>query len=72
VSIFSRRAKPNIYPVAGRYPDVDINIYGKNINGRIIIDYDKLRQDDPALYEKVIKNERESFLRDPYDVDAQN
>lgn len=69
MSIFSRRQKPNSYPVAGRYPDVDINIYGKTVNGRVIIDYEKLRLDNPLLYEEILARELEAELHDPYEID---
>ena len=52
------------YPIVGRIDDVDLEKYTVVIRGRKIIDYDKIKNEDPELYRKVIENENKP---DPYD-----
>lgn len=54
----------NDYPVVGRSPEIDLELYGKTINGRRVIDYEKLKLGNPLLYEKVLADEHESNRRD--------
>ena len=52
------------YPIVGRIDDVDLEKYTVVIQVRKIIDYDKIKNEDPELYRKVIENENKP---DPYD-----
>lgn len=46
------------YPIVGR-PDVDLSSYLVDLHGRNIIDYEKLKNDDPKLYERILADENE-------------
>jgi len=48
------------YAVEGRSTEIDIDKYTVRILGREIIDYDKLKSDNPALYHKILNDELES------------
>lgn len=45
------------YPVVGRNGDVDLRVYLTEVNGRQIIDYEKLKMLEPELYQKIIAEE---------------
>ena len=45
------------YPIVGRIDDTELQKYTVLVHGRAIVDYDKIKRDDPELYKKVIENE---------------
>jgi len=45
--------------VGRRHAGANYEKYLTEVHGREIIDYDKLRDTDPALYESILRNERE-------------
>lgn len=47
------------YPIVGRHSDIDLIKYTVNVHGRGIINYEKLKNDDPILYQNVIDQEHE-------------
>jgi hypothetical protein len=53
------------YPVVGRDPEIDLERYTVHVNGRDIIDYEKLKQDDSELYKKVLDHEHEVDEQEP-------
>lgn len=46
------------YDIVGR-PDIDLSQYTVTVNGREVIDYEKLKNDDYVLYQKLLENEKE-------------
>ena len=47
------------YPVVGRSSEIDLVAYTTQVNGRMIVDYEKLRREEPELYERILLQERE-------------
>lgn len=45
------------FPIVGRDQRVDLNKYTVKIHGRYVIDYEKLRTDDPKLYKEIVAGE---------------
>lgn len=62
----------NTYPVIGRHPDIDLAKYIVNIRGRDIINYEKLKNDDPTLYQKIIDQEYERNRQDAIEREGEN
>lgn len=58
------------YPIVGRYPEANLEKYKTLIKGRLIIDYEKIRQLDPVLYQTILDRERESRRRDELEDEA--
>jgi len=54
------------FPIVGR-ADIDFSKYLVNIQGRDIIDYEKLKKDDVELYKKILQAEHETDAR--YDAE---
>lgn len=54
------------YPIIGR-PDVDLSKYLVDVQGRSIIDYEKLEKDNPDLYSSILQAEHEANAR--YDLE---
>ena len=50
---------PKHYPIVGRNSAIDLSKYTVLVHGRDVIDYEKLKHDDPALYQKILKQEHE-------------
>ena len=50
----------NDYPIVGRDEAIDLEKYTVVIRGRRIIDYERLKQEEPALYARILAEERES------------
>lgn len=55
------------YRIVGR-PDIDLSKYVVNINGRGIIDYEKMKNDDPALYNQILADENEQNHKDDIEL----
>lgn len=53
------RQESRHYPVVGRKPGINFDKYLVRVHGRDIIDYDRLKQDDPALYQQILEEEEE-------------
>lgn len=45
------------FPVVGRDLRVDLTKYTVKVHGRYVIDYEKLRTDDPKLYKEIVAGE---------------
>ncbi|PLS81491.1 hypothetical protein CYG49_01925 [Candidatus Saccharibacteria bacterium] len=56
-------SRPRQYEVTGRNKKIDLNKYTVRILGRDIIDYEKLRLDDPKLYLEIIDQEQAAARR---------
>ena len=52
------------YKIVGRDPRVDLSRYAVTVHGRQVIDYQKLKLEDPELYEEILNNEKEWDLLD--------
>lgn len=46
-----------VYPVGGRDENIDLDKYMVTVRGRKIVDYEKLKADNPALYHKILRSE---------------
>lgn len=53
----SRHIRSSVYPTVGRDHRVDLSKYGVVVNGRLVIDYDRLKVDNPSLYEEIVQHE---------------
>jgi hypothetical protein len=51
-------------PIVGRDPEIDLEKYLVRIHGRDIVDYEKLRLDDPKLYQILLNREYTEDHRD--------
>ena len=51
------------YPIVGRIDGINLGKYAVEIQGRKVIDYDKIKREDPLLYKTIIENENKP---DPY------
>jgi hypothetical protein len=47
------------YPIVGRSTDINLEKYQTKVQGRTVLDYEKVRRDEPDLYKKIIDQERE-------------
>lgn len=54
------------YQITGR-PDINLSKYLVDTQGRSILDYEKLKKDDPELYKKILQAEHEANAR--YDIE---
>ena len=52
-------SKPKHFLVVGRSSDIDLEKYTVHIHGRDIIDYEKLKADEPLLYQQILEQEKE-------------
>ena len=52
------------FPIVGRDDRVDLTKYAVQIHGREIIDYEKLKADDPVLYKEVVAGELDDNRRE--------
>jgi hypothetical protein len=50
---------PKRYPVVGRSSEIDLEKYQMKVLGRNVIDYDKVKRDEPDLYKRIVDQERE-------------
>lgn len=48
------------FPVVGRSPEIDLKKYIVRVHGRDVVDYEKIKKNDPALYQKLLKQDRET------------
>jgi hypothetical protein len=48
------------YPVVGRSSEIDLTKYTVTIHGRDVIDYEKVKKDDPVLYQRIVDRELET------------
>jgi|GEM_PF-3849596 len=53
------KSRPSSYPVLGRSSEINLPKYQTKVLGRDVIDYDRLKRDDPDLYKKIVDHERE-------------
>lgn len=51
------------YPIVGRDSRIDLAKYTVRVHGRDIIDYEKLKADNPALYQDILKEEARADRR---------
>lgn len=51
------------FPIVGRDSRIDLAKYTAKVRGQDIIDYEKLKADNPALYKEIIANEFEANRR---------
>lgn len=58
------KQQPHINPVVGRDRAIDLDKYTVLIHGRSIVDYDKLRREEPELYSRILREEIESDRAD--------
>jgi len=47
------------YPIVGRNPHIDLSKYTVRVIGRDVIDYEKIKENEPELYRQILANERE-------------
>lgn len=52
------------FPIVGRDERVDLTKYTVKVHGRDIIDYEKLRVDNPKLYEAIVAGELDDNRRE--------
>lgn len=45
------------FPIVGRDQRVNLTKYTVKVHGRYVIDYEKLRTDDPKLYKEIVADE---------------
>lgn len=57
------------FPIVGRDERVDLTKYTVKVHGRDIIDYEKLRADDPKLYDEILAGEFEANRRDEEELE---
>ncbi|MDB5179282.1 MAG: hypothetical protein JWN01_1225 [Patescibacteria group bacterium] len=57
------------FPIVGRDQRVDLTKYAVQVHGRDIIDYEKLRADDPALYNEIVAGEIEADRKNQEELD---
>lgn len=57
------------FPIVGRDQRVDLTKYTVKVHGRDIIDYEKLKIDDPRLYKEIVVGEFEANHRDQQELD---
>ena len=50
--------RSGIYQIVGR-PDIDLTSYLVIVNGRSIIDYDRIKVENPSLYQELLQLEDE-------------
>lgn len=59
---------PKRYPVVGRNSQIDLVKYQTKVLGRNVIDYEKMKRDEPDLYKRIVDYERESNSNDDSSV----
>ena len=52
------------YPIVGRDEAIDLEKYTVLIHGRRIVDYERLKQEEPELYARILADENESNAAD--------
>lgn len=57
------------YPIVGR-PDINLSSYLVTVQGRDVIDYEKLKNDDIELYNQILVVEHEANRLDRFEIDA--
>lgn len=57
------------FPIVGRDGRIDLAKYTVQIRGQDVIDYEKLRTDDPGLYKEIVAGELEANLREQEELD---
>lgn len=58
------KPKSQQYRVVGRNRAVDLSKYTIRLNGRDVVDYDKLRRLEPELYQRILQEEKIAGMRD--------
>jgi len=56
--------RADTYLVVGRDSGIDLEKYLVTIRGRKILDYEKLRREEPELYWQIIRNEEAANARE--------
>jgi hypothetical protein len=51
------------YPIVGRDNRIDLQKYTTRVHGRDIIDYEKLKAEDPTLYQAIVRADAEANRR---------
>jgi uncharacterized protein (DUF736 family) len=51
------------YQIVGRDNRIDLQKYTTRVHGRDIIDYEKLKTEDPTLHQEIVRNEAEADRR---------
>lgn len=51
---------PKDYFVVGRHSEINLDKYSVEVLGRQIIDYEKLKQREPQLYQRIVEEEKQS------------
>lgn len=57
------------FPIVGRDQRVDLTKYTVKVHGRDVIDYEKLRVDDPGLYKEILAGEFEANRREQEELE---
>lgn len=57
------------FPIVGRDARVDLTKYAVKIHGRNVIDYEKLKADNPELYKEILANEFEANRREEAELE---
>lgn len=57
------------FPIVGRDNRVDLTKYTVQIHGREIVDYEKLKADNPALYNEIVAGELAADRREQEELD---
>jgi hypothetical protein len=50
--------KVKSYPIVGRNSHIDLSKYTVRVIGRDVIDYEKIKVNEPELYRQILANER--------------
>lgn len=61
--------KKSSYPIVGRNSHIDLSKYSIRVHGRDIIDYEKLKANEPELYQEILKNEHEENRQSDIQID---
>lgn len=56
------------FPTVGRDDRIDLDAYTVRVHGRDIIDYEKLKADNPTLYIEILANEYETDRQDEEEI----
>ena len=57
------------YPIIGRNSHIDLSKYLVRVHGRNVIDYEKLKVNEPELYEQILVNERKENCQNNIEIE---
>lgn len=65
----SNNERDEPFPIVGRDQRVDVTKYTVKVHGRDVIDYEKLKAENPALYKEIVAGELESSRREKKELE---